>query len=138
MHRGNNKLIPLVDRGPLRVMFVITSMPVGGAETLLVDLIRRLDRSEFLPELCCLKELGPLGEDLAREIPAFDHLLVHKTDLRVFPRLVGLLRRRRVNAVVTVGAGDKMFWGRLAAAGRACRSSVRHSIPPAGPTRSVD
>ena len=96
-------------------MFVITSMPVGGAETLLVNLIRRLDRSHFLPELCCLKELGPLGEVLAREIPAFDHLLTHKTDLRVLPRLAGLLRRRRVDAVVTVGAGDKMFWGRLAA-----------------------
>ena len=51
-------------------MFVITSMPVGGAETLLVELIRRLDRSRFLPELCCLKDLGPLGEMLAREIPA--------------------------------------------------------------------
>jgi len=28
---------------------------------------------------------------------------------------VELLRRRRIDAVVTVGAGDKMFWGRLAA-----------------------
>ena len=90
-------------------------MPVGGAETLLVNLIRRLDRAHFLPELCCLKELGPLGEVLAREIPAFDHLLSHKADLRVLPRLAGLLRRRRVDALVTVGAGDKMFWGRLAA-----------------------
>ena len=80
--KANTNSLPLVDRGPLRVMFVITSMPVGGAETLLVDLIRRLDRSHFLPELCCLKELGPLGEVLAREIPTFDHLLVHKTDLR--------------------------------------------------------
>jgi glycosyltransferase involved in cell wall biosynthesis len=96
-------------------MFAITSMPVGGAETLLVNLIRRLDRSHFLPELCCLKELGPLGELLAREIPTFDHLLTHKADLRVLPRLAGLLRRRRIDAVVTVGAGDKMFWGRLAA-----------------------
>ena len=58
-------LADLHDRGPLRVMFVITSMPVGGAETLLVELIRRLDRSRFLPELCCLKDLGPLGETLA-------------------------------------------------------------------------
>ena len=108
-------LIPLVDRGPLRVMFVITSMPVGGAETLLVNLIRRLDRSHFLPELCCLKELGPLGEVLAREIPAFDHLIVHKTDLRVFPRLAGCSAAGGSTPSITVGAGDKMFWGRLAA-----------------------
>jgi glycosyltransferase involved in cell wall biosynthesis len=103
------------DRGPLRVMFVITSMPVGGAETLLVELVRRLDRQRFSPELCCLKHFGPLGEVLAREIPAFTGLLAQKYDFAVLWRLVRLLRRRRIDAVITVGAGDKMFWGRLAA-----------------------
>lgn len=108
-------LRPLADRGPLRVMFVITSMPVGGAETLLVALTRRLDRSRFLPELCCLKQLGALGDVLAQEIPTHSGLLTSKYDLRVLPRLVHLLRKRRIDAVVTVGCGDKMFWGRLAA-----------------------
>lgn len=50
-------------------MFALTTMPVGGAETLLVNLIRRLDRERFAPELCCLKTLGPLGEEIAREAP---------------------------------------------------------------------
>jgi glycosyltransferase involved in cell wall biosynthesis len=108
-------LPPLPDRGPLRVMFLITSMPVGGAETLLVNLIRRLDRARFLPELCCLKDLGPLGEQLAEEIPAHHGLLRCKYDLRVLRRLTRLLASRQIDAVVTVGAGDKMFWGRLAA-----------------------
>jgi glycosyltransferase involved in cell wall biosynthesis len=97
-------------------MFVITNMPVGGAETLLVELVRRLDRSRFQPELCCLKHFGPLGEALAREVPAFTGLLAHKYDLRVLWRLTRLMRRRQIDAVVTVGTGgDKMFWGRLAA-----------------------
>lgn len=96
-------------------MFVITSMPVGGAETLLVNLIRRMDRSRFAPELCCLKEPGPLGLQLSREIPVFSDLLSGKWDVRVLPRLTRLLRSRSTAAVVTVGAGDKMFWGRLAA-----------------------
>lgn len=122
-------LADLPDRGPLRVMFVITSMPVGGAETLLVDLIRRLDRSRFLPELCCLKDLGPLGEMLALEIPAHHGLLARKSDVRVLWRLAGLMRQRRIDAVVTVGAGDKMFWGRLAArlAGVPVIASALHS-----------
>ena len=51
MTRKTRNLIPLDDRGPLRVMFLITSMPVGGAETLLVNLMRRLDRQRFLPSL---------------------------------------------------------------------------------------
>lgn len=107
--------IPLADRGPLRVMFVITSMPVGGAETSLTELIRRMDRDRFQPELCCLKQFGPLGEILASEVPAFTGLLSHKYDFAVLGRLTRLMRRRRIDAVVTVGTGgDKMFWGRLA------------------------
>lgn len=96
-------------------MFIQTSMPVGGAETLTVELVRRLDRNRFAPELCCLKQPGPLGEMLAGEMPVHHGLLCGKYDLRVWPRLVRLFRRRGIGAVVTVGAGDKMFWGRLAA-----------------------
>jgi glycosyltransferase involved in cell wall biosynthesis len=109
------ELPSLVDRGPLRVMFVITSMPVGGAETSLVELVRRMDRERFLPELCCLKYFDALGEVLAAEIPAFTGLLANKYDFKVLWRLARLLRARRIDAVVTVGTGgDKMFWGRLA------------------------
>jgi glycosyltransferase involved in cell wall biosynthesis len=112
---GHHAPVPLTDRGPLRVLFTITSMPVGGAETLLMNLIRRMNRERFLPEVCCLKEPGPLGEELTREIPVHSRLLNGKFDLRVFPRLTRLIRRRGIDALVTVGAGDKMFWGRLAA-----------------------
>ncbi len=106
---------PLADRGPLRVMFLNTSLVVGGAETLLVDLVRRLDRERFLPEIACLKTPGPLGEMLAREMPVHSGFLRSKFDARVLKRLTRLCIERRVDAVVTVGAGDKMFWGRLAA-----------------------
>jgi glycosyltransferase involved in cell wall biosynthesis len=107
--------MPLADRGPLRVMFVLTNMPVGGAETLLTELIRRMDRERFAPEFCCLKHFDRLGEVLSREVPAFTGLLSRKYDVMVLWRLMRLLRRRRIDAVVTIGAGDKMFWGRLAA-----------------------
>ncbi len=103
------------NEGPLRVMFISTSMHVGGAEILLFNLIRRIDRSRFSPELCCTKELGQLGEQLADDIPVYSNLLRCKFDVRVLWRLTKLLRERRIEAVVTVGAGDKMFWGRLAA-----------------------
>jgi len=100
---------------PLRVLFIQTDLRIGGAEMLTANIIRRLDRERFAPELCCLKEPGALGDVLAGEIPVHHGLLRGKFDLRVWPRLVALLRRRRIDAVVTVGAGDKMFWGRLAA-----------------------
>lgn len=101
---------------PLRVMFCTTSMPVGGAETLLVNLVRRLDPARLQPEICCLKERGPLGDMLAEEIPVHAGFTSHRLDVRVLWRLKNLFKTRQIDAVVTVGAGDKMFWGRLAAA----------------------
>lgn len=100
---------------PLRTLFALTSMPVGGAETLLANLIDRLDRSRIEPEICCLKAPGPLGEQLAAQVPVHAHLIRHKYDFTVLPRLARLMKTRRIDALVTVGAGDKMFWGRLAA-----------------------
>jgi glycosyltransferase involved in cell wall biosynthesis len=96
-------------------MFLQTDMRIGGAEMVTANIIRRLDRDRFAPELCCLKGLGELGEQLAGEIPTHHDLLSSKYDLRVLPRLIRLLRDRKIDAVVTVGAGDKMFWGRIAA-----------------------
>ncbi len=108
-------LTPRLDRGPLRTMFVITSMPVGGAETLLVNLLKRLDRSLISPELCCLKEMGPLGEVAANDVTVHSGLIRNKYDHRILSRMRKLLDQQRIDAIVTVGAGDKMFWGRLAA-----------------------
>ncbi|HVA48025.1 MAG TPA: glycosyltransferase [Pirellulales bacterium] len=100
---------------PLRLMFVNTSLFVGGAESLQIELVRGLDRSRFLPEICCLKADGPLAPQVPDDVPVFHHLLRHKYDVAVVVRLARLLRRRQIDVVVTVGAGDRMFWGRIAA-----------------------
>ncbi|MEM9588636.1 MAG: glycosyltransferase [Planctomycetota bacterium] len=104
-------------------------MPVGGAETLLVNLIRRLDPSRFQAEVVCLKEPGPLGQEIEQLIPVHSHLIGGKYDVAVLYRLAKLMVSRRVDAVITVGAGDKMFWGRLAAhlAGVPVIASALHS-----------
>ncbi|SMP44256.1 Glycosyltransferase involved in cell wall bisynthesis [Neorhodopirellula lusitana] len=114
---------------PLNCCFVITSMPVGGAETLLVNLMRRMDVNRFRPEVVCLKEPGPLGDEIANEFPLHANMIGGKYDLAVVPRLARLFRQRQTDAVITVGAGDKMFWGRLAAkfAGVPVIASALHS-----------
>jgi glycosyltransferase involved in cell wall biosynthesis len=118
-----------ISQKPLTCCFIITSMPVGGAEVLLVNLMRRLDPRLIRPEVICLKEPGPLGEEIAAEFPVHSNLIGGKYDLAVVPRLARLLRHRGADAVITVGAGDKMFWGRLAArwAGVPVIASALHS-----------
>lgn len=100
---------------PLRTAFVITSMPVGGAETLLVNLIRHFRRTHINPSVVCLKERGPLGEEIAREVSVTQNWIRNKWDVGVAFRLAKHFREEPIDAVVTVGAGDKMFWGRIAA-----------------------
>jgi len=100
---------------PLRALFLLTSMPVGGAETLLVHMLRRFSPKRVLPSVACMKEPGPLGEAIAASLPVTSHWLHHKYDAAVVRRLAHHLRQQRIDAVITVGAGDKMFWGRIAA-----------------------
>lgn len=100
---------------PLRVMFVNTSLFVGGAEVLQAELVRGLDRSRFAAEICCLKDAGSLAAHMPADVPVFHSFIRHKYDVAVVPRLTRLFRRRQIDVVITVGAGDRMFWGRLAA-----------------------
>lgn len=115
--------------GALRTLFLLTSMPIGGAETLLMNLVRRLDRRKFAPEIGCLKAAGELGEVMSLEMPVHSNLIKHKLDIAVLFRLQRLITDRKIDAVVTVGCGDKMFWGRLAAwrAGAPVILSALHS-----------
>ena len=102
-------------RRPLNTMFVITSMPVGGAETLLVNMLRQFDQTRINPSVCCLKQKDELGEAIGSEFPVYSDLIHYKFDIAVIKRLRSLFEKEKIDAVVTVGAGDKMFWGRLAA-----------------------
>ncbi len=46
----------------LKVVHIITSLTVGGAENMLCKLVTRMNRSEFDPMVVSLGEIGPLGE----------------------------------------------------------------------------
>lgn len=100
---------------PLNVLFLITSLEVGGAETLLVNMMERFDPCRIVPQVACLKQAGSLGEQVAANYKIHSQLIGGKYDARVLGRLKRLLREEKIDAVVTVGAGDKMFWGRLSA-----------------------
>jgi glycosyltransferase involved in cell wall biosynthesis len=44
---------------------VASTLTIGGAEQLLLELLRRLDRGRFVPRLYCLREPGPIGLEIA-------------------------------------------------------------------------
>ena len=106
----------VVSDGRLSVLYVIWSLQMGGAERVVADLARSLDRRLFRPLVCCLNFKGGLAGPLEAEgVPVFALDKRPRLDLRVLVRLVRLMRRERVDVVHT-HLWTSSFWGRLAGA----------------------
>src|SRR5262245_11719243 len=56
---------PEVLRRPWRVLFVITSSDVGGSETILREIVLRLDRRQFDPVVCSLRPCGRIAAEIS-------------------------------------------------------------------------
>jgi glycosyltransferase involved in cell wall biosynthesis len=99
----------------INVLYVIWSLQTGGAERVVADLARGLDRARFRAMVCCLNFKGRLAEELEREgIPVFALDKKPKLDPGVLFKLVRLMRREKVDVVHT-HLWTSSFWGRLAA-----------------------
>jgi glycosyltransferase involved in cell wall biosynthesis len=55
------------DSRRVNVLLLTTGLGIGGAEIVVRDLARNLDRGRFNVSICCLKALGPIGVELAAE-----------------------------------------------------------------------
>lgn len=91
------------DRSPgrMRVLLLLPELGVGGAETHVMQLLERLDRSRFAVSLCCLKRGAPDWEERARRFA--ESYVVLGFRRRALPvailRLARLLRRGRYDVL---------------------------------------
>jgi glycosyltransferase involved in cell wall biosynthesis len=100
---------------PIRVMFVVPSLTVGGAERHLVRVVPRLDPARFTPRIVCLKERGAMYaplRDAGADLTSLDR---RGRDVHLILRdLVREMRRTRPDVVVTRGFNAEVL-GALAA-----------------------
>lgn len=87
---------------PIRVMYVVDHLKIGGAQTHLLQVLGSLDRRRFAPMVCALKPHGELRAGLGRMgIAVFDGglgpTLKGAGAVRVLWRLVRLMRTERVD-----------------------------------------
>jgi glycosyltransferase involved in cell wall biosynthesis len=80
---------------------VLDSAYVGGVEMLLLNLFKHFDPAVVRPSLVCLKEAGPIADDIAAA--GFQVTVLERSgryDPTTLPRLVRHLRSEKVDAVL--------------------------------------
>lgn len=113
MRRATTPLAPIgadadarVDQRTSRVnvLLVSSGLGFGGAETVVRDLAHAIDRRRFNVSICSLRELGPVGEELARsgiDITALAATHDSSVDYLTFLKLRRLILEKRIDIVHT-------------------------------------
>ena len=101
----------------LKVVIVTHSLPrAGGAEQVLYDLMTGLSQLSIEPVLCCLYELGELGERLRSEgHRTLEHVALGRVDPRNVLAIKKVLVRERADILYVIDAFHNVVVGRLAA-----------------------
>ena len=109
---------------PIRVLFVVPALPVGGAERHVTTMLPRMDPARFTPSVICIGEEGELFSTLpAAGIEARALRLRKRQAVRALIELVMMMRRTRPDVVVVQGYNAETL-GRIAAR----IAGVKHTI----------
>ncbi|MEO6529196.1 MAG: glycosyltransferase [Gemmatimonadaceae bacterium] len=107
--------------GPIRIIYCIDNMQLGGTELNAVRTVERLDRNRFAIEVVCMRATGPLMERYAAAgiaVHAFPMPSLWGTGaIRQGVRLMRLLRDRRIEVVHSHDAYTSVYatlWARMA------------------------
>ena len=99
----------------VRVMYLIWSLDLGGAEQVVMNLAKKLDRQKFKAVVCCLNEKGRYAPLLEKEgIKVFELHKKPKFDLFLIFKLVGLIKQEKIDLLHTHLFSSNL-WGRIAA-----------------------
>lgn len=115
-----------VQAGPLRVLQVISSLPVGGAEDLVAAMVKGLNAGRFQVQAATLGDLGAVGQELARAgypVRALNIDLKRTPLVKIVARLRGLIREIKPDILHTHLYHPNLY-GRLAALGLGLKGVV--------------
>ncbi len=102
---------------PRRILHLITRLPIGGAERLLLGILRNLDPNEFESMVCCIQDRGELANEVETlGIPIITLNLMQKGgyDRKVVPILRQIMREQHIDLIHTHLYHANLY-GRLAA-----------------------
>lgn len=92
---------------PPRVMFFCPTLGEGGADRVVLTLLRGLDRARVRPELALMRREGALVADVPADVPTF--VLGSRRLLVSAPDLARLIRRERPDVVFSTHGGSNVI-----------------------------
>ncbi len=99
----------------MNILYIIEELELGGAERVVSDLARSLDRSRFNVKVCCLREKGVFAPELEKD--NIEIIALHKKpglDISIISKVIRLIKDHDIHVVHT-HLWVANFWGRLAA-----------------------
>jgi len=88
----------------INLMILIVSMPVGGVENLILSIVQRLNKQKYNVMICCIKELGALGEkaaELGIKIIALNLMQSNRFSLLIPYRISRILKENNIHILWT-------------------------------------
>lgn len=101
---------------PFNVLHLIVTLPVGGIEQRLKELVVRYSKDEFRPIVCCLRDKNVIGREIEQsgvEVIALDRMRGHRFDPLLVWKLYRLMVEREIH-VVRMHEYHASLYGRLA------------------------
>ncbi len=105
-----------LERQRIHLSVLAATLAIGGAEQLLLDLLKGIDPHRFLVSLLFLNDPGAVGRELLKlGYPATTHIAHHRFDLLSILRLARLFRRERTDILLLINHRNTIFLGAPAA-----------------------
>jgi len=99
----------------LNLLYIIWSLGLGGAERVVINLVKGLDKNRFKPIVCCLNDKGIFTEELERlGIKVIALKKKRGVDISVIPKIIKVIEDYQIDIVHTHLWGAN-FWGRISA-----------------------
>jgi glycosyltransferase involved in cell wall biosynthesis len=123
-----------MNRHPIRVLFLQSTLRVGGSGRQVADLVSSLERAKFEPIICCVREAREYGEELrAAGFKVYSDLLAFGYDIRAIYRISEIISQEKIDILVNSGTNRTFVIGYLAALSARLKKIVAaiHSTTPA-------
>lgn len=105
----------MINPGKTRVAVVVSHLTIGGAEQLLLELLRHIDRRRFDLHIFFLREPGILGKEILQlGFPVSTRIIRSKFDMFGVFKLTWLLKDFQTDVVFLINHLNTLFFGVLA------------------------